>query len=194
MENASGPYIVKYTYVIQNITHNHEVNCYASGVPEPGTPPEDVSLISRDGLDVEYVTAVNDYWNIVREILPLGAVGGPAVLWRVNPDNAVRTFITAASLTSPLGITGAPNLAHYQVLTMRSTNGGIAKFQFMETSNTENSKYPIAPVEGSGFPGLAFYLASDENWIVARDDGWPAVSMNLSNGQNEALARKRYRS
>jgi hypothetical protein len=199
--NWPGPYSVEYKYVISSggvsMEHSLELNCAVIGSPAVGAVPGSIAVQTKSGASLALLTAVNDVWNIFRSGLGGSGVatGTGWTLWKYVPNSLAKDFITAGSMTNPLGsAAGQAVVAGQEKLTFRTANGGILQVNMLEGNTGGTAIIPLIPAgTGAWSVVMASYLLSSSGWVIARDDSFPVAALNRALGQNEAVFNKRYR-
>lgn len=192
--NLPGPYGLEIEYVVKLRAHSLLVNCVTVGAPAPGTPAASVSLATKAGGSILVNQAANDLWGIVR--LSLQTVNAAATgwtLWKYIPGGDDKTFICAGSLTIATGANAGGTIdASYQMISMRTGNGGIMKITILDTIHGQQNQAAITPNAAAlTVPErLSAYLLSGSNWILGRDDSYPVAALRASYGQNETVWKK----
>lgn len=115
-------------------------------------------------------------------------------VWLFAPGTSDGQYI----VTIPYSITGtgatAPVLAHYQMYTFRTLAGGIKRIVILEDTSTANNKTPLSdPTLGAGAVALRDYVLGVNSPVIGADGTFCIAGLFRSQGQNEAVWRKRYR-
>lgn len=190
--NLPGPYEVVYKYVTGGLTHEAKFNVVALGNPALGTPESSINFQTRSGVGAPMADCISDFWAFYRMLLPVATVSAGAELWRYVAGTFQKDFVTAHIGSLAAGNAPAYVIARQDVFSFRTANGGIMKVNVMETSNTSDQVIPlVANALGNDAQKMAAYIVSSAGWMIARDDAFPIQPLNWSNGQNEALYRKR---
>lgn len=191
MPNFPGPFEVEYQYQTNVREHSLALNCIAIGDPAPGTAIGSISLATKSGGTVLLQTAVQNFWNFYRIRLPTAGTLIQWVLWKYTPETYEKTFITAGTVTNPLGASGTTIPLAQTIASLRSGNGGIMYINWLEGNVGGDTTVALIPSgAGAAEQQVAAYLLSSEGWAIARDDGFPIAGYKISRGQNEALWRK----
>ncbi len=191
----AGPYTLEIPYVNQSISHSIEFNCDVLGTPSTGDDPGDVNLRSKDGEGRPLNDSANAIWGFIRGLLNTGTLASTYNLWKRNPDNNDKLFISGGSLTAPNGVAAtASTLAWYGIYTWRSGNGGILKVSVMEPWVSANSRSPLAVSVIPSVTAFNAWILGEDSVIMARDRSFPVAPMNESYGQNDKLFERRFRS
>lgn len=192
--NLPGPNALEIHYVVKSRAHSLLLNCIAIGDPSPGTPAASVSLATKAGGAVLVNTAANDMWGIIRLSIQLSAGGTTGwTLWKYATGSDDKIFITAGSMTVLTGASAtATTDASYQMLSMRTGNGGTMKIVVLDTIHNRNDQAIVVPnAAATTVPErLAAYLLSGTNWVIGRDDSYPVAALRQSYGQNETVWKK----
>jgi hypothetical protein len=191
----AGPYTLEIPYVNQSISHSIEFNCDVIGTPTTGDAPDTVTLRSKDGAGRPLDDSANAIWGFIRQLLNTGTLASTYNLWKRNPDNNDKLFISGGSLSAPNGsVATASVLAWYAIYTWRSGNGGIAKVTVLEPWISANSRSPLASSVVLAVTAFNSWVLGDDNVIMARDRSFPVAPMSESYGQNDKLFERRFRS
>lgn len=198
MESLPGPYELEYFIRVPSTPNREHVfrqNVGVSGAPALGTPMSSISLLKKGGGTVAADVALNLLWSFVRNLYPTTATCFGVTLWRYQTGTLSKDFVTAATVTSPAGLSGVFQEAQQATLSFRSGNGGIQKMVFLECNLVGNTRTTLlANGAGSATEKLAAYVMSADNVTLSRDDAFAIAPLRLSLGQNEAIFRKIYRS
>lgn len=198
MANVSGPYQIEYQldgWTTPTRSHVFRVNCLAVGSPAVGTPPASVTIQKMGGGTGSLQAVADQYWSFLRLSYPAAIVCSGFTLWHFPGVTEARDFITAGSVASPAGATGSVQQAQQTTLTYRSANGGIMKQVFLESNASGDARIALIPnTLGNSFQRMAAYIMSADNIAIADDDGFPVTALRMSQGQNEKIWRKLFRS
>lgn len=198
MANVSGPYQIEYQmdgWTTPTRSHVFRVNCLAVGSPAVGTPPAGITMQKMGGGTGTLQAVADQYWSFLRLSFPVAIVCSGFTLWHFPGTTEARDFITAGSVATPAGATGSIQVAAQTTLTYRSANGGIMKQVFLESNSAGNERAALIPnTLGSSFQRMAAYIMSADNIAIADDDGFPVTALRISQGQNERVFRKLFRS
>lgn len=102
------------------------------------------------------------------------------------------TFISAYEIAAAGVGAGGSTVAHQSTFTFRSLNGGHGRIQLMESIDTGKTRQ-AAPYS-SRAAVLASFIIDPDNPFQARDNSFLFSNIAYSQGENERLNRKRYRS
>lgn len=190
--NYPGPYEVRIFYTVGGLTHSQRLSCDVAVDDEPGLPfsSYDVHRVGDTPLALD--AAIDAYITLIKPFFQNTVTFTHAELWRYEP----LTFNADFYSTYTINVVGTHASAAYNggqlILTFRTLGGGVLKLNYMETS------YQMGlPTGLSGAPAavqaLVNFVLSTGNWIIARDTTYPFAFMRQFPGQNEAVARKRWR-
>lgn len=188
--NTKGPYELRIPYVADDfIGHTLRLNLMVAGstAPTPGTPAEDVLVVTRSS-SIPLPDAVDSFWDVARERLSTGTAASGYELWRIPTEGGDPIFITAGDLTNINGNGGLLVKNSQEVYTFRSANGGIGKITLMDVASNSETRAPIPSANT-----LGQFAISADSFLLARDDGFFIAKMNLSSGQNEVSFKRRNR-
>jgi hypothetical protein len=187
--NSKGPFEVQIPYIAADgFPHTFRANAIVAGAdPAPGTPADDVTLVTRGG-SVDLDTGVNALWNVIRNALPSTTTAEAYSFWKIPTGGGDPIFVTAGALATPDGATGAMIENQCEIYTFRSANGGIGKIMLMDTNNASVVRVPLAPANP-----IAAYVCGPTSWVIARDDGFLIAPINYCPSPNEALFNARHR-
>jgi hypothetical protein len=196
--NFPGPFELEYLLQVQGLTHRIRYSVIALGNPQPGDLASGIQLLTRGGSPILLNAAISQFWaQRVRAFYRATDQIVSVTLWRYLPNSFQKIFITQGIVDSPNGAINLPNpptaLANQQTFTFRSAAGGIAKLVLLETTIGGNSTIPFPVPNAPAINNLANWAVSADSHIVARDNGFLIVPLRLSQGENEAIWRKRYR-
>lgn len=198
MANHPGPYIMEFGYRVSSLLHKLRFNVSAVGNPTPADSVSGIMLNTRGGSTRGAVVASNDIWEQYRIQYNTAVVCEYVTLYKVDPFPSLgMTFIATWAVTNPAGLSGSATvLAHQQVNTFRSFNGGIMKFSYLESilSGVVGAVTTLtANPAGSSAQRLASLFISNNGVVMSRDDAFIASPLKQLNGQNESIFRRRYR-
>lgn len=198
--NYPGPYQlwIYYTTAIGTVTIQHvqKLNLDIDVAPDPGDAFSTITPVYRAGVTPDTLNLVVDVW--VNSMKTLYASGGGlntidrAELWSIAPLSSDGTFISSY----PINVTGTSGSgivsANQDILTFRTTAGGVMKVVFMETVNlvgiTDTGAFASA-----GEEALAVGLEAGDFPFIGRDGGYPFARIGRYPGQNERLFKLRNR-
>lgn len=191
----AGPYTLEFPTIFNELGHVIELNCDAVGTPTTGDDPTTVFLRTRDNVGATLDDSANAIWDLLRAFFNATTLCSTYNLWKRNPDNNDRLFISGGVLANPNGSSATANVpANQCVMTWRSGNGNIMKISLVENIITSNSRVPLASSTAPMVTALSAFVLSDANVIMARDRSFPVASMNVSFSQNEKVFNRRFRS
>lgn len=195
--NYPGPQEVEYQVQVSTFVHRIRLSCAIDGsVPTPGTPPASINLMTRSGAPAALSVCANGLWEQLRTFFNTSVSCLGYTLWNYPVAGSLaKDFVTSGTVTNAAGLSAtASNLAFQCTLSFRSANGGVLKLTLLESVYTDKFSLPlIANAAGSTPQKVAAYMISSAGWAIARDDGFPVVPTKITGGENEVIARKRYR-
>lgn len=191
--NFSGPNTLEFAYVADGKEHTQKINCEITGNPPTGTDTAIMTLNTKSGGTVVLHTAIDDYLNHIKSVFHTSVVWSSCTV-KSHPDGGgAPTFIAVRPL-SVAGTASAPvNLAHQTTITFRTGEGNTMRLQLMETSLTGRGRTSIAASGLAGFQALAAEQSGDDGWMLGKDTSYIVAGMNVSQTENEALSRARFR-
>lgn len=191
-DNFPGPFEVRIFYSVGGLTHVMKVNCKVDSAPVPGADPSTITLLNRGGNTVPLLASVADFVATLQDVHSVDTDFDYAELWEYPPQSRDGTFITAWSLAVSGTVASTIIPAQQHTLTFRTQEGGVMKLVILESafegSGRISGSNDIAP-----FAGVWSYVDADTGWLLARDTSWPIAKIRRSDGQNEAIFRRRYR-
>lgn len=162
--------------------------------PPPGTLFENIPTIWHNGSSS---VLSDDVDNLMILLLPFWRPTtefSRAEYWRYDAEPSQnKTFIGAYELGLPgTASAGLDVAAQQETMTMRTVGGNIMRFQLMEVVSSATAKQS-PPFSPSLFEGARTTLQATNHPWVGRDNTRPLAAISWGSGQNEKLARKRYR-
>jgi hypothetical protein len=199
MANLPGPYEIEFQlsgWLTPARQHVMRFNTIAVGNPPAGTAATAIDMQKQGGATAKLNVVANQIWEFLRLAYHTTITCTGYTLWKYVSGTTAKDFISAGAVTNPLGTVGsAPVPAWENVLTFRSANGGIMKVVYLESSTGGDTRSTLIPsAVGTPFQRFAAYLLSADNVAIARDDAFLIAALRQSNGQNERIWRKLYRS
>lgn len=198
--NYPGPYTIKFFYTtsVSSVALQHIAQYSLDLVAEP-LPGDDFSTIEpvfpAGSSGGPFLDDVMNQWVLSFKAL-LSSGGGNTIdraeLWKNVPASFDSSFLSAMTL-AVAGTSGSTVVSAGQaIVTMRTTAGGIAKFEIIEsviganttdagTISNANLETMISDIEAGDYP-----------W-TGRDNGYPFVRIAHYPGINERLWKKRFR-
>jgi hypothetical protein len=191
---SPGPYLIDLEYEVNDLSHHAVHSCDVDSAPTIGQDFATINLASKSGSPVPADTWVGNLVSAIDEYFESGETNFiGATLWRYEIVDNTRTFISEMTLGLP-GDSASPYRAAGQVVfTWRSGNGGILKYNLMETSAISNDVLPLGSIASGPAAELRDLFLSAGSCVLARDGGYPIAALRHSVGENEAIWRKRFR-
>lgn len=176
------------------MTHRLTVDVNAVADADPGANFDTVELQPRAGATVMLGTwLTTDFLPLILALYPAESDFYLAELWKIPEGEYNGTFIAAKELAES-GVNAVGNqVAQQTTFTFRSQGGGVARIQLMESSFSGQRKQ-TPPFLSAGANALSTYVTSNDSPIIARDNTPLIARIHQSDGQNEKLWRKRFRS
>lgn len=200
VESLPGPYEIEFNLVgwaSPTREHVFRISVLALGSPPAGTLATAIDIQKMSGATAKLNVVANQFWEFLRQLHGAGISCNGYQLWKYVPGTLAKDFISAATVTNPLG-TGSPATgvnAHQNTLTFRSANGGVLKLVILEGTGSGDTRSTLIPnAAGTPQQKLAAYILSGDNVALARDDSYPVAALRDSRGQNERIWRLLFRS
>lgn len=190
--NFPGPYEVRLFYTTSGLQHQARYNCFADASPTPGTASNAINLVQKDASLINLETAVDDWIALLAPVFNTAATFDRAELWQYEVGTTNATFIAAWTIGSNGSSATSPNLAHQDTLTWRTLEGNILKVVLLDGISISKDQVSYA-ADLPAFKAIADYVVSNDDWIIGKDTSFPVAYIRRSGGENEALARRRYR-
>ena len=209
--NYPYPTVVKVFYTFNNLEHIHTVGVRPAPttmLAQAGLNPALYLLEGFDGTEYafdDFVTGYVEAPAYLDTVPPTGNAGFAwlfgggtsftrAELWRFPEQSLDGQFLCAVDLD----FVGRSPIAGVSLLqttyTMRSSEGGTLRLTCMEAGQTaEFNQAPFTPLSNREKTFLNKWYLSQNTPVIARDGGRAVAFLKRSNGQNEALFKKRHR-
>lgn len=189
-----GPYSVQYPLIFNELSHIVEVNCDTVGTPSTGDDPTTVYLRTKDGVGATLEDSANALWDLLRPFFQGLTLCSTYTLWKHNPLNNDKLFISGGTLVHANGSNpGANTPAGQAIYTWRSGGGNTMKIALLEGVFTSNSSIPLASDTLAQVIALNAFILSGADFVMARDRSFPVAAMKSSYGQNEKIFNRRFR-
>ena len=189
-----GPYLMVTPYVVDGLTHEASVQVSATGTPEGGIAPIDVTLRTRNGVGRTFSDAAASLWTLLHLFIPSDASVGQCILYRTQAGTDKRYFVSAVDLSEvPDG--GVHTPARQMTMTFRTASSSVSRLVVLEVNNTSDSLTPLKANALSPDPAtkLAAYFVSPLSPVFGTDGSFLVAPMSLAFTQNEAVYQARYR-
>lgn len=197
--NFPGPYQVRifYTTTVSSVAIQHvqSLNLDIAVAPDPGDDFVDITPVFRPGVTPDTLDLTIDTWvNSMKSVLSSG--GGNTIdraeLWKYEPLSFDSSFVTVYPI-NVAGTSGSAIVAGGQdIVTMRTTLGGLFKLSFMETVNIAGGVDP-GTFASAGVEALVLGIEDGSYPWIGRDGGYPFARIARYPGINEALWKRRFR-
>lgn len=172
-------------------THALRFTCQVVGSPAAGTIPTAIDVNRKGGVTANLQVVADQVWGFFRLYYPNTISAVSFTLWKWV-TNTQRDFVSAGTLTTPLG-TGAGIVQNWQsTLTFRSGAGGILKLVFIEANASGNQRAALVPNAAGTVPQrIAAFALSADSPFQALDNGFVVSALRDSRGENEAVRNRR---
>lgn len=196
-ENFDGVYELQVFYTttptgFPTMEHKMTVDVHMDADPAVGDLFTGIETRGRNGT-LSTLDAVTDALIVaLLPFYPSTAEISRAELWQIAEGTYDGVFISAYEIAEAGVGAGGSNVAHQSTFTFRSLNGGHGRIQLMESIDTGNTRQ-VAPYSSRAAVLAAFIIDAD-NPFQARDNSFLFANIAYSQGQNERLFRKRFRS
>jgi len=175
-----------------SMEHRFTMDIDLDGTPTPGTPFSDIACLGRDGTPIILDDWADDLTAAWIDCYPATASLGRFELWKFDEGSLNGLYISTYEVGENGTNVAGSYAASQATWTFRSLNGGVARFQLMESSfgGDAKSSPPYGTIDGA----VATLLTAETSPMLARDNSYVFANIHFSQGQNEKLWRKRYRS
>jgi hypothetical protein len=197
--NFPGPAQVRlfYTTTVNSVAiqHSQQLNLSIPSEPAPGTPFDEIEpAFPAGGTPVDLQASI-DAW--VADMRPFYSSGAGhtidrAELWWYDDESFDAHFVSAYTIALAGSSGGTTHPGGQSIVTMRTTNGGIFKLSFME-STIVSSGIDTGTISNANLEAIVADLEAKVYPWWGRDNGYPFVRIAHYPGINEALWKKRYR-
>lgn len=198
MPNFDGVYEVRIIYDTTPtgfplLEHTLTFDVEPTAPPEVGEEFSAINIVPRSAAPLPLSDAVDDFVAGMIGIYPSSATIIRAELWRIPEGTLAGTFVSTYPIDEPGVNVTASQVAQQSTFTFRAIGGGNGRLQFMESSISGNGSTSY-PYPAASQNAIADLVTATTGFILARDNTHMFANIHLSNGQNERLWRKRYRS
>lgn len=196
--NYPAPYqvVIEYTTTppgFQTMSHKLSLNLAEIDVPASvGDPFSAWTFVTRGGTSVTLQAAIDA---LVAGILPFYPAASDfitATLYEYELASYEANWLSVYAIGLSGTSANPSNPAHQTTWTHRTNQGGIQRFQLMETVNTGKTKQAL-PAGSAPVDAITDYLTGLTSPFCGQDGGYLVAGNYLSQSENEKLARKRYR-
>lgn len=194
--NFPGPWQVRIEYVVAGREHVQKLNCIINPGNEGnvGDPFSAFIPTERDGSETLTLDLQVDAWAALMAPL-FNSTDGEIVraeLWKIAPDSFDGSYYSAYAINVAGTSVNPTQDAAQSIITMRTQEGGIARFDFLDTVIDQGPSltFTASPQE---IRDIILYLDSGDNLWVARDTSYPVAFIRFHPGQNERWFKKIYR-
>lgn len=190
--NFPGPYTLDYVYTVSGLEHRMSTNLAMSIVADIGDPFIDWTIANRSALPVTLKAYSDGLIALLRPFFHTAVTFDTATLFSVVP----LSFDKVWQSEEAIGLAGShvtvPDLSKQRIFTMRTVEGGVAKFVLMESSSIGDDQIGEAAY-GPLALALTAYGISVDSAMLGRDTSYLIGNIRQSDGQNEKTWRQRNR-
>lgn len=186
-----GPYEVEIFYVEAGLTHKQRLNCNIVAEGAVGDPFSAFSVALRNGTNIALNTAVDAYTTLMKARLGPTTNITIANLYKYVVGTYDKNFLATYDINL-IGTGAGAALNHQTVLTFTTQLGNNVRWEILEDGSTLSTRIPIRDAV-LALQNIANYLVGPTGWVIARDGSYPTGKLNSSEGQNEAIFKKRNR-
>ena len=190
--NYPGTWEVELIYLIDAVEHKQKLNCEVQGTPSIGDDPSTITLETRDSVGVALDTAITAWANLLKPTMPSACTFTGYNFYKYLLPSFNKDWYTTGSFSIVGTGVGGVQKAQQSTYTFRSNQGGRMRMQTMESSGSFTAQLPYSGL-GASDQAIIDFMLSDDAWMIARDNGYPASFIKYSGTQNETLYNKYYR-
>jgi len=174
--------------------HTHSIYVAPLTAPESGTPVADIDVQLKGGGSNDLQSAADEYCSFLVNMYPSTLNLEAFTLWKYVTEN-VRDFVAAGTAVPATTGSGGVAIAQQKTLTYRTAGGSILKQLIIEGNVSGDNKTTLVPnATGGATVRMAAYVLSSASPVIGIDNTFPVAALFDSNGQNERVWRKVYRS
>ena len=203
--NFPGPYELRIFYTSPDITpggsleHEQRLNIDIDTPPSPGAEFSSMDVVSPGSISLPTLDeVVEDYLTVLAGLHDDETTFERVELWHYPVEQSFESnFVSTYQPTVDTGTSTFPAVAaSQQILTFRTTEGGIMKVSVMEgvVGPGRRTTYAAAITEVKAL--FDFVLSGGSGYeavFLGRDTSYPFAPIAFFPGQNEALFKRRYR-
>lgn len=192
MTNYPGPFELRFNYdcTINSINYEHQFRLSLDLTVEgdPGDDFDQFSSTDRDGGSTALDTLAESVLAEVVELYHTTANFTSVELWEYVTGTFNANYITQYTVvTNGAGLNaGACQSYRQDVLSFRTTNGGVAKADFRHSSSTSAARN-VFPTSSSEWNAVMSVLSSAQTPFIGRDNGYIFAPLAWLGGQNEKM-------
>ncbi len=197
--NFPGPQVLRLHYTVGplqggTLSHVLNLNVKTTETFPPGTPWADIEIIRSVGIPSAVTAVVNAIVNLIEDFY--NSTDADFVLaevfnYAVGTNDA--TFVSSDTLALPGTSVTATNEANMTTLTFRTLEGGLMRFQMMETVTADSTRLSYGDT-GAGVQALVDYILDEtSDWVWGKDTSRPIAFLGMSTGPSRAVFKARYR-
>lgn len=176
-----------------NLTHRHTFDIHNNGIPDIGTPFEEIEALNWNGTTQTLQDFVNSYVDLLKPLYHTTTEFQLFELWAYPTDGYDATYVSSYPLAENGTVTLAQSKPAGQLThTYRTIAGGLMKMVYLESTIQRDTRIAFGASTGAE-SALMSFVSHPAQPFAARDDYRPFAPLNAIGGQNEAIYRKRYR-
>lgn len=197
-ENFPGPYELRVFYTVDvspggPMQHVARYSLNLESDPDVGDAFSTISVVKRGGSTETLQNTLDRLRNVMEDFYDSGdATFDYAELWKYTPGTYEASWVSTQAINAAGTATTGNRAAAESIITFRTTNGGIFKIAWQDTIAGPSTPVTYADTNTVTQDVIDFFTDPDDAPFVARDNGWPAVSLFVFSGQNEHIFKKRY--
>lgn len=195
MANFPGPWQVRLNYSVLaggfTDTHQQRLNCDMDTAGNVGDGFADFSVKRRNAAALSLFTAINDWVDLIDAVYNQNSTFIDAELWKYTAGTDDAAWYSSQSISQAGASVANAIRAQESIMTFRTFGGGSMRLHFMETITAAGiTDFPPFSAE---YEAISSFVLGDGNWILARDNTYPATDVALHPGVNERLFKKAFR-
>ena len=197
-ENFPGPYELRLFYTVDvspggPLTHEARNSLNLETDPDVGDAFADINCVLRGGGTEDLETMLDRWVNVFEDFYDSGDTTiDYCELWKYTPGTYQAQWISTEALNQAGTATTGNRAAAESIITFRTTNGGIFKIAWQDSIAGPSPPVVYADTNQVTKDVIDFYTHPTTAPFIARDNGWPAVSLKIFSGQNEHIFKIRY--
>jgi hypothetical protein len=163
------------------------------GIGDPGDPFDLWTPLGRlTPFTLTLDTWVDDYAALLLPIFDTSMTLTDVELWEYEPGTFNAAFRSSYALGLVGTAAGSGVVDGQTIISIRSTVGGIAKFDYRRTT-VGAGVFQTFPTNTATINAIATFLTGNNTPVVARDGGYVFAPLKLLPGTNETYFKNRLR-
>lgn len=186
---------INYTIILGGKTTNHQqrFSFDANTVGNVGDDFDQWTPIQRSGSEaLDLAASIQVYTDELQDYYHSTCTINDAELWKYATGTFDAAWQASEAITKVGSGTNVNGQDAEQIMTFRTTLGGLMRAHFMQGPETAGLKQTL-PLANVDLDTLADEILKSGNWFKGRDGGYPIVLLGMYPGQNEALFKARFR-